>query len=199
MTAIRVLAPEVAAKIRAGEVIDRPAAVAKELIENAIDAGSRLIAVQVGASPDKLIRVQDDGSGMSREDALLSVRRHATSKLATDQDLEAIRTLGFRGEALASIAEVARVSLSTRSASELTGTQVEVLGGTVIGVSGVGRAVGTTVSVEDLFFNTPARLRFLKSRDSEVRAVARSAWGYILTYPAIHWRFSHAGQEPAVW
>ncbi|HTL99672.1 MAG TPA: DNA mismatch repair endonuclease MutL [Candidatus Omnitrophota bacterium] len=195
MASIRVLPPEVASKIRAGEVVDRPAAVAKELIENAIDAGSRLIAVQVAASPDKLIRVQDDGAGMSRDDALLSVRRHATSKLSSEEDLEAIRTLGFRGEALASIAEVARVSLSTRSASELTGTQVEVLGGTVIGVSGVGRAVGTTVSVEDLFFNTPARLRFLKSRESEIRAVARAAWGYILTYPAIHWRFTSAGRE----
>lgn len=195
MASIRVLPPEVAAKIRAGEVVDRPAAVAKELVENAIDAGSRLIAVQVGASPEKLIRVQDDGAGMSREDALLSVRRHATSKLSSDLDLEAIRTLGFRGEALASITEVARVALSTRSASELTGTQVEVLGGTVIGVSGVGRSVGTTVTVEDLFFNTPARLRFLKSRESEVRAVARAAWGYILTYPAIHWRFTSAGRE----
>ena len=195
MPSIRVLAPEVAAKIRAGEVVDRPSAVAKELIENALDAGSRLIAVQVGGSPEKLIRVQDDGTGMSREDALLSVRRHATSKLASDHDLEAIRTLGFRGEALASIAEVARVSLSTRSASELTGTQVEVLGGTVIGVAGVGRAVGTTVTVEDLFFNTPARLRFLKSRDAESRAVARAAWGYILTYPAVHWRFTSAGRE----
>ncbi|HYJ33073.1 MAG TPA: DNA mismatch repair endonuclease MutL [Candidatus Binatia bacterium] len=195
MTSIRVLPPEVASKIRAGEVVDRPAAVAKELIENAIDAGSRLVAVQVAASPDKLIRVQDDGAGMSREDALLSVRRHATSKLSSEEDLEAIRTLGFRGEALASISEVARVSLSTRSAGELTGTQVEVIGGTVIGVSGVGRAVGTTVTVEDLFFNTPARLRFLKSRESEIRAVARAAWGYILTYPAIHWRFTSAGRE----
>jgi len=195
MPSIRILSPEVAAKIRAGEVIDRPAAVAKELIENAIDAGSRLIAVQVGAGPERMIRVQDDGLGMTREDALLSVRRHATSKLAHEEDLEAIRTLGFRGEALASIAEVARVTLSTRGAAELTGTQIEVLGGTVIGVSGVGRSVGTTVIVEDLFFNTPARLRFLKSRDSESRAVARAAWGYILTYPAVHWRFSAAGRE----
>jgi DNA mismatch repair protein MutL len=195
MPSIRILSPEVAAKIRAGEVIDRPAAVAKELIENAIDAGSRLVAVQVGAGPERMIRVQDDGLGMTREDALLSVRRHATSKLAHEEDLEAIRTLGFRGEALASIAEVARVTLSTRGAAELTGTQIEVLGGTVIGVSGVGRSVGTTVTVEDLFFNTPARLRFLKSRDSESRAVARAAWGYILTYPAVHWRFSAAGRE----
>ncbi len=195
MPSIRILSPEVAAKIRAGEVIDRPAAVAKELVENAIDAGSRLIAVQIGAGPERLIRVQDDGAGMSREDTLLSVRRHATSKLGSADDLEAIRTLGFRGEALASIAEVARVTLSTRSVEELTGTQIEVLGGTVIGVSGVGRAVGTTVTVEDLFFNTPARLRFLKSRDSETRAVARAVWGYILTYPAVHWRFTTAGRE----
>jgi DNA mismatch repair protein MutL len=192
---IRILSAEIAAKIRAGEVVDRPAAVAKELVENAIDAGSRLIAVQVGAGPERLIRVQDDGAGMNREDALLSVRRHATSKLESADDLDAIRTLGFRGEALASIAEVSRVSLSTRSMDDLTGTQIEVLGGTVIGVSGVGRAVGTTVTVEDLFFNTPARLRFLKSRDSETRAVARVVWGYILTYPAVHWRFTGAGRE----
>ncbi len=195
MASIRILSPEVAAKIRAGEVIDRPAAVAKELVENALDAGSRLVAVQVAAGPERMIRVQDDGSGMTREDAMLSVRRHATSKLTDEGDLEAIRTLGFRGEALASIAEVARVTLSTRGAAELTGTQIEVLGGTVIGVSGVGRSVGTTVTVEDLFFNTPARLRFLKSRDSESRAVARAVWGYILTYPAVHWRFSAAGRE----
>jgi DNA mismatch repair protein MutL len=195
MASIRILSPELAAKIRAGEVIDRPAAVAKELVENALDAGSRLVAVQVAAGPERMIRVQDDGSGMTREDAMLSVRRHATSKLAHEEDLDAIRTLGFRGEALASIAEVARVTLSTRGAAELTGTQIEVLGGTVIGVSGVGRSVGTTVTVEDLFFNTPARLRFLKSRDSESRAVARAVWGYILTYPAVHWRFSAAGRE----
>jgi DNA mismatch repair protein MutL len=195
MASIRILSPEVAAKIRAGEVIDRPAAVAKELVENALDAGSRLVAVQVASGPERMIRVQDDGSGMTREDAMLSVRRHATSKLNDEADLEAIRTLGFRGEALASIAEVARVTLSTRGAAELTGTQIEVLGGTVIGVSGVGRSVGTTVTVEDLFFNTPARLRFLKSRDSESRAVARAVWGYILTYPAVHWRFSAAGRE----
>lgn len=195
MPAIRILTPEVAAKIRAGEVIDRPAAVAKELIENAIDAGSRLIAVQAGVSPERLIRVQDDGSGMSREDALLSIRRHATSKLQSEDDLDAITTLGFRGEALGSIAEVSRLTLSTRAADELTGTQIEVLGGAIIGTSGVGRAVGTTVTVEDLFFNTPARLRFLKSREAEGRVLSRVVWSYVLTYPAIHWRFRVEGRE----
>ncbi|MGE5176454.1 MAG: DNA mismatch repair endonuclease MutL [Hyphomicrobiales bacterium] len=195
MPAIRILSPEVAARIRAGEVIDRPAAVAKELIENAIDAGSRLIAVHAASSPERRIRVQDDGAGMSREDALLSIRRHATSKLERESDLEAITSLGFRGEALASIAEVSRLTLSTRAADELTGTQIEVLGGAVLGVSGVGRAVGTTVTVEDLFFNTPARLRFLKSRESESRVLARVVWGYVLTYPAIHWRFHVEGRE----
>jgi DNA mismatch repair protein MutL len=195
MTRIRILASDVVGKIRAGEVVDRPAAVAKELIENAIDAGSRLIAVHVGASPERLIRVLDDGAGMTRDDAAMSVKRHATSKLEHDRDLESIKTLGFRGEALASIAEVSRMTLSTRSAEDLSGTQVEVLGGTLIQVSGVGRAVGTTVTVEDLFFNTPARLRFLKSRDSETRAVARVVWSYILTMPAIHWRFQVEGKE----
>lgn len=195
MARIHVLPPDVVGKIRAGEVIDRPAAIAKELIENAIDAGSRLIAVHVGSSPERLIRVQDDGAGMTREDAVMSIKRHATSKLEHDSDLATIRTLGFRGEALASIAEVSRLTLSTRSAEELTGTQVEVLGGTVIQVSGVGRAAGTTVAVEDLFYNTPARLRFLKSRESETRALSRVVWSYVFTHPAIHWRLQIEGRE----
>jgi DNA mismatch repair protein MutL len=195
MPAIRILDPEVVAKIRAGEVIDRPAAVAKELIENALDAGSRLIAVQAGTSPERAIRVQDDGCGMPREDALLAVRRHATSKLERAEDLSAMRTLGFRGEALASIAEVSRLTVSTRSAEELTGTQIEVLGGAMISVSGIGRAVGTTVSVEDLFFNTPARLRFLRSRESENRVLSRVVWSYALVTPRVHWRFKVEGRE----
>ena len=192
---IHVLPSDVVGQIRAGEVIDRPAAVVKELIENALDAASRLIAVQVSASPDRSIRVLDDGGGMTREDAILAVKRHATSKLSAAADLQGIRTLGFRGEALSSIAEVSRLTLSTRSAEEMAGTQVEVLGGTLIQVSGVGRAAGTTVSVEDLFYNTPARLRFLKSRDAELRAVSRVVWGYVLTAPAVHWRFQVEGRE----
>ena len=195
MSAIRILDPSVVAKIRAGEVIDRPAAVAKELIENALDAGSRLVAVQTSSSPERMIRVQDDGAGMSREDALLAVKRHATSKLAREGDLASIRTLGFRGEALASIAEVARLTLSTRSAEDLSGTQVEILGGAVISVSGVGRAVGTTIAVEDLFFNTPARLRFLRSREAESRALSRVVWSYALATPRVHWRYRVEGRE----
>jgi len=195
MPPVRLLDPSVIAKIRAGEVVDRPAAVAKELIENALDAGSRLIAIQSASNPDRMIRVQDDGSGMGREDALLALRRHATSKLERAEDLEAIATLGFRGEALASIAEVSRLTLSTRAADELTGTQIEILGGTTISVSGVGRAVGTTVSVEDLFFNTPARKRFLRSREAEVRALARIVWSYALVTPHVHWRFRVEGRE----
>ena len=195
MASIRILDPSVVAKIRAGEVIDRPAAVAKELIENALDAGSRLIAVQTAGSPERSIRVQDDGRGMSREDSLLAVRRHATSKLERSEDLTSMRTLGFRGEALASIAEVSRLTLSTRAAEELTGSQIEILGGTVISVSGVGRAVGTTVHVEDLFFNTPARLRFLRSRESESRVLSRIVWSYALCTPRVHWRFRVDGRE----
>ncbi len=195
MAPIRILDPGVVAKIRAGEVIDRPAAVVKELIENALDAGSRLIAVHTAGNAERSIRVQDDGTGMSREDALLAVRRHATSKLEQVEDLSAMRTLGFRGEALASIAEVSRLTLSTRSAEDLTGSQVEILGGAVISVSGIGRAVGTTVLVEDLFFNTPARLRFLRSRESENRALSRIVWGYALAAPTVHWRFKVEGRE----
>jgi DNA mismatch repair protein MutL len=195
MSRIHILDPGVVAKIRAGEVIDRPAAVVKELIENSLDAGSRLIAIHTASSPERSIRVQDDGCGMKREDALLAVKRHATSKLTVAEDLETIETLGFRGEALASVAEVSRLTLSTRAADELTGTQVEILGGTVISVTGVGRASGTTVAVEDLFYNTPARQRFLKSRESESRAVARVVWGYALITPEVHWRFKVEGRE----
>jgi DNA mismatch repair protein MutL len=195
MATIRILDPSVIAKIRAGEVVDRPAAVVKELVENALDAGSRLIAVQVAAEPQRRMRVQDDGSGLGREDALLSLRRHATSKIHRAEDLARIDTLGFRGEALASIAEVSRLTLSTRAADELSGTQVEVLGGAVLQVSGVGRAVGTTVLVEDLFFNTPARLRFLKSREAEQRLISRLVWSYALAYPEVHWRFAVEGRE----
>jgi len=195
MPAIRILDPSVVGKIRAGEVVDRPAAVAKELIENALDAGSTLVAIHAASHPERSIRVQDDGAGMSREDALLALRRHATSKIESAEDLARIRSLGFRGEALASIAEVSRFALSTRSREDLTGTQVEALGGAVIQVSGVGRAVGTTVVVEDLFFNTPARLRFLRSREAEIRVLSRVVWNYALTYPRIHWRFSVEGRE----
>ncbi|HET9250967.1 MAG TPA: DNA mismatch repair endonuclease MutL [Candidatus Eisenbacteria bacterium] len=195
MPRIHILDPGVVAKIRAGEVIDRPAAVVKELLENSLDAGSRLVAIHTASSPDRMIRVQDDGSGMKREDALLAVKRHATSKLTNPEDLETIETLGFRGEALASVAEVSRLTLSTRAADELTGTQVEILGGTVISVTGVGRAAGTTVAVEDLFYNTPARQRFLKSREAESRAVARIVWSYALITPEVHWRFKVEGRE----
>jgi len=195
MSLIRVLDPSVIGKIRAGEVVDRPAAVAKELVENALDARSTLISVHAASHPERLIRVQDDGTGMSREDALLALRRHATSKIESAEDLARIRSLGFRGEALASIAEVSRLSLSTRSSEDLTGTQVEALGGAVIQVSGVGRAVGTTVVVEDLFFNTPARLRFLKSREAEIRVLSRVVWNYALSYPRVHWKFSVEGRE----
>jgi DNA mismatch repair protein MutL len=195
MPRIRVLDPSVVGKIRAGEVVDRPAAIVKELIENALDAGSSLVAVHAASHPERSIRVQDDGAGMSREDALLALRPHATSKIESADDLSRIRSLGFRGEALASIAEVSRLSLSTRSSEDLTGTQVEALGGAVIQVSGVGRAVGTTVLVEDLFFNTPARLRFLKSREAEIRVLSRVVWNHALTYPRVHWKFSVEGRE----
>ncbi|MBI4364282.1 MAG: DNA mismatch repair endonuclease MutL [Candidatus Latescibacteria bacterium] len=195
MPAIRILDPSVVGKIRAGEVVERPASVVKELLENALDARSTLIAIHTASHPERLIRVQDDGVGMSREDALLALRRHATSKIESADDLARVRSLGFRGEALASVAEVARFTLTTRSADEITGTQVEALGGAIIQVSGVGRAVGTTVLVEDLFFNTPARLRFLKSREAEIRFLTRVVWSYALAYPRIHWKFSVEGRE----
>src|SRR6201994_2773090 len=161
MGRIRVLSDNVANKIAAGEVVERPASVVKELLENSLDAGATRIRVEIEGGGRKLIRIVDNGHGMGRDDALLAFERHATSKLRSSDDLLNIATLGFRGEALPSIASVARVLLETRQAEDDAGTLIEIAGGNMLRVEDAGVPVGTTFAVRDLFFNTPARRKFL--------------------------------------
>jgi DNA mismatch repair protein MutL len=167
MGRVHILEDALADQIAAGEVVERPASVAKELIENALDAGARSITVELSEGGSELLRVTDDGSGMDAEDAALCVRRHATSKIRTREDLEAIRTLGFRGEALPSIASVSRFRLVTRTRESVEGTEVVIDGGAAPRVSPAGCAVGTSIEVRDLFYNVPARRKFLKSTTTE--------------------------------
>ncbi|NIP59316.1 MAG: DNA mismatch repair protein MutL, partial [Gemmatimonadetes bacterium] len=168
---IQVLPDSVANQIAAGEVVERPASVVKELVENALDAGATRVDVAVERGGKRRIRVADDGVGMSREDALLSLDRHATSKIREADDLRRVETFGFRGEALPSIAAVSRMTLETRAVGEELGTRVRVSGGTISSVEDAARRRGTTVDVERLFYNAPARAKFLKSVGAETRAV----------------------------
>src|SRR4051794_24532931 len=154
---------DLANQIAAGEVVERPASVIKELVENSIDAGARRITVAVELGGKKLIRVEDDGEGMAPEDARLAIERHATSKITRADDLERIATLGFRGEALPSIASVSHFTLKTRARGAQSGTEVRVNGGAVTSVAEVGMPEGTSVDVADVFYNLPARRKFLKS------------------------------------
>jgi DNA mismatch repair protein MutL len=186
MGRIRVLSDQVANQIAAGEVVERPASVVKELLENALDAGATRIRIEVEAGGRKLIRMVDNGCGMVRDDALLAFERHATSKLRSSDDLLSIATLGFRGEALPSIASVARVRLETRAAEDAAGTLVEIAGGSIQRVEEAGLPQGTTITVRDLFFNTPARRKFLKSETTELQHIAALATHYALVYPTRH-------------
>jgi DNA mismatch repair protein MutL len=195
MSIIRILPEAVANKIAAGEVVERPSSVAKELIENSIDAGARRIEVSVEAGGKRLIRVTDDGCGMSHDDALLAFERHATSKIQSAEDLVAISSLGFRGEALPSIAAVARVVLETRHASEPSGTRVEIAGGRLCNVKEMAWAGGTSLEVRDLFFNTPARRKFLKSESTELGHIATLATHYALAHPEKSFRLSSLTNE----
>src|ERR1700710_1136167 len=156
MGRIRILSDQVANQIAAGEVVERPASVVKELLENSLDAGATRIRIEVEAGGRKLIRIADNGHGMVRDDALLASERHATSKLRTSDDLLSIATLGFRGEALPSIASVSRLTLETRAPEDESGTLVEIAGGNSLRVEPAGLPAGTTLSVRDLFFHTPA-------------------------------------------
>jgi DNA mismatch repair protein MutL len=183
MTRIRILAEHVANKIAAGEVVERPASVVKELLENALDAGARSIRVEVESGGKRMIRVIDDGTGMMHDDALLAFERHATSKLRTADDLLSIATLGFRGEALPSIAAVSRLLLQTRAAEDAEGTRVEFAGGKLVGVNPEGLPSGTTISVADLFYCVPARRNFLKSETTELGHIASLVTHYALAHP----------------
>jgi len=185
MPKIKILPDDIANRIAAGEVVDRPSSVVKELIENSLDAGAARIAVEIEEGGRKLIRVTDNGEGMVPEDAMACFGRHATSKLYTPDDLFSIKTLGFRGEALPSIASVARLSMETQ-ADGAAGTAIEVAGGQLVGQREQAFPRGTQISVEDLFFNVPARRKFLKSESYELSQITTVVTHYALAFPEIH-------------
>ncbi len=192
---IRVLDESLIGKIAAGEVVERPASVVKELVENSIDAGATRIRVEIKAGGKQLIVVTDDGSGMDREDMALCVRRHATSKMASVADLFRIQTLGFRGEALASIGAVAHLVIESRAKEDEVGTRLVVEGGIEREMHSMGRARGTTIVVKNLFFNTPARRKFLRSVDAEARHVAQTIIHLAAGYPALGFEFLHQDRQ----
>jgi len=195
MKRIHVLAAEVAQKIAAGEVIERPVSVVKELVENSLDAGAGDIHIELADGGKKSIKVRDDGSGMSREDAALCFRRHSTSKITTEEDMERISTLGFRGEALASIAAVSRLSLRTFDGAEERGTLIEREGEKLLSVTDIGLPRGTTVEIRDLFFNLPARRKFLRSSTSEVGLIAKTVTQAALAHPGVRFALVHGARE----
>jgi DNA mismatch repair protein MutL len=191
---VKVLDAHLVNKIAAGEVIERPASVAKELIENALDAGATTIEVAVEGGGERRLCVADDGEGMTQEDLLLAIQRHTTSKISSEEDLFQIRTLGFRGEALASIVEVSKTVITSKSDASAEGVQVEIEGGRVLTVKAAGRARGTTVDVRELFFNVPARRKFLKSAKTEFFHIVRAVKRFALAYPNVHFRLEHDGK-----
>ena len=195
MSRIRILPESVANKIAAGEVVERPASVVKELLENALDAGAKTVRIEVEQGGKHMIRVTDDGHGMTHDDALLAFERHATSKLKTADDLLSIATLGFRGEALPSIAAVSRLLLETRDETEGEGTRVEFAGGKLIGVKPAGLPAGTTVSIADIFYCVPARRKFLKSDTTELGHIASLVTHYALANPGRQFILSTPTQE----
>ena len=192
---IKVLPDNLANQIAAGEVVERPASVIKELVENSIDAGARRIQIDVELGGRRLMRIADDGIGMPRDDAILSFERHATSKISTLGDLAAIGTLGFRGEALASIASVAKVELITKIEDSIEATRVLIEGGKFIDVKDAARDTGTTISVRDLFFNTPARRKFMRSEATENYHLTSIVTHYALAQPEIAFTLTNNGRE----
>lgn len=199
MPRIHRLPPELSNQIAAGEVVERPASVIKELVENAIDAGARRVSITIEMGGKKLIRVEDDGVGMDAEDAQLAVERHATSKIRASGDLDGIRTLGFRGEALPSIASVSRFRMRTRERGAASGTEIRLEGGQGMSVSEVGMPEGTSIEVADLFFNLPARRKFLKSDAAESAQVSKLVTQLALCYPEIGFSLTSAGRRAIEW
>ena len=195
MSKIRVLADHVANQIAAGEVVERPASVAKELVENSIDAGATRITIEIEAGGRRLLKVSDDGEGMIRDDAVLAFERHATSKIRETGDLAAIGTLGFRGEALASIASVAKVELTTCIEGASAATRVTIDGGRMRDVKDAAHPRGTTIAVRDLFFNIPARRKFLRSEATETYHLTNLVTHYALAHPEIAFTFINNGRE----
>ena len=192
MGRIHILSESVANKIAAGEVVERPASVVKELLENSLDAGSTRIKIQIEAGGKKLIQITDNGCGMVRDDALLAFERHATSKIKNAEDLLSVSTLGFRGEALPSIASVSRLHLETRAPEEESGTVIEINGGKIFKVEEAGLPAGTSITIRDLFFNTPARKKFLKAESTELSHIASLVTHYALAHPDKHFELHSA-------
>src|SRR5437773_963123 len=189
MSRIQLLPDTLASQVAAGEVIERPASVVKELVENSIDAQAQKIEVIIRRGGISLIRVTDDGSAMDRDDALLCLERHATSKIRTAADLAMVGTLGFRGEALPSIASVARFRLTTREKDAIAGTEVIVSGGRIETVRDGGEAPGTQIEVRSLFYNLPARRKFLRSENTETRQIEHQLNLQAIAHPAIAFAF----------
>ena len=194
MSRIHRLPPDLANQIAAGEVVERPASVVKELVENALDAGARRIVIAVELGGKKLIRVEDDGDGMDPDDARLAIERHATSKIAHAEDLGAIGTLGFRGEALPSIASVSHFTLRTRTRGQQSATEIKVNAGTIASIREVGAPEGTCIEVADLFYNLPARRKFLKSDTAETTQISRLATQMALGYPEVGFTVTSGGR-----
>src|SRR5437763_11889424 len=192
MGRIHVLPEHVANKIAAGEVVERPASVVKELLENSLDAEATRIKIQIEAGGKKLIQITDNGYGMVRDDALLAFERHATSKIKNAEDLLNISTLGFRGEALPSIASVCRLRLETRASDQDSGTIIELTGGKIFRVEEAGLPSGTSITIRDLFFNTPARQNFLKAESTELSHIASLVTHYALAHPGKHFELHSA-------
>ncbi|HTW32086.1 MAG TPA: DNA mismatch repair endonuclease MutL [Candidatus Sulfotelmatobacter sp.] len=192
MGRIHVLSETVANQIAAGEVVERPASVVKEMLENSLDAGATRIKISIEAGGKKLIQITDNGCGMVRDDAMLAFERHATSKIKNTEDLLSIATLGFRGEALPSIASVSRLRLETRSPDEDSGTVIEISGGKILRVEEAGLPLGTSITVRDLFFNVPARKKFLKSESTELSHIASLVTHYALAHPDKHFELHSA-------
>ncbi|MCU0239108.1 MAG: DNA mismatch repair endonuclease MutL [Pyrinomonadaceae bacterium] len=195
MSKIRILSDNLANQIAAGEVVERPASVIKELLENALDAGAKRLQIDIELGGRRLMRIIDDGEGMNRDDAVLAFERHATSKIRKLEDLATIQTLGFRGEALASIASVAKVELITKTADTNTATRVLIEGGKLVDVKDFARNTGTTISVRDLFFNTPARRKFMRSESTENYHITSIITHYALANPEISFVFTNNGRE----
>jgi len=191
---IHLLPPEIASQIAAGEVVERPASVVKELVENALDADARNISVRIEEAGKRLIETRDDGRGIPSKELPLAVSRHATSKLSSAADLFQISTLGFRGEALASIGSVSRMTILSRTAEEDSATRLRVDGGIASAPESVAAPKGTLVRVENLFYNVPARLKFLKTDATERRAIDALMTRYALAYPQVRFRLSHGTQ-----
>ncbi len=199
MSKIRILPEILSNKIAAGEVVERPASIVKELVENAVDAGSTKIIVEIENGGRSLIRISDNGSGMNHDDALLALERYATSKIYSDEDLFSISTMGFRGEALPSIASVSKFSLVTKGENSSTGTKIIVEGGKIKNVAETGAPTGTMVCVKQLFFNTPARRKFLKTVNTEMGHIADTMASMALGWPGIQFRLTHNGKVIKSW